>query len=976
MASAPRGAALRQIQRVFGEGTISGLSDSQLLEKFLDQRDDAAFTALVERHGPMVLETCRAVLRNADAAEDAFQATFLVLVCKARSIRGRDALGGWLHRVAYRIAIQAGEDAARVRTRERSVGDLHAEDRSRTEPGNDWREILHEEVARLSDKYRLPVLLCDLEGKTHAEAAHELNWGEATVRRRLASARDLLRSRLTRRGVGLSTAGLAATWGRSANAGVPAAWVQATVKAAGLLNSTAARIAIGEVVSTTAAALVRKSLQAMLLSNIKTCAAASLVFCVLGCIAWGVRLPREGQDSGSRKGRSPAPAANTSQLKAEKPSDADTTISYEGRVLDSGGRPFSGAAVYLISYGLKQPKTPPIRATSATDGRFRFAVPKSSFDSPDAGALWPYSTVVARAKGFAFGLANDHRGDGKGLTLQLVADDVPVAGRIIDLEGRPVAGVTVKVMDVRAPANTSLDGWLKALGERKEHHNLEREFLHNRLEMQWEPSIIPPVTTGPEGTFRIVGIGRERVATIQLEGPTIETEQVEVRTRPGETIRVPSWKGFGNANLITIYGANFEHVVGPTRPIEGVVRDQDTGKPLAGVMVRGEQSLSFGIAAYVHSISDAQGRYRLVGLPRGKEGAVVAVPPCDFEVYGSRKAELKVPPDEQLPYLRARVAVEEERGTGPLGLDIGMKRGVWVTGRIIDQATGKPARGQVEYFVYNDNPHLKEYPNVRWARVAPFFIFKGETFRLVAFPGPGVLAARADEDRYIRGCGFESIKHVRHQTGAFECQPRSLGPDDFHTLAEIDPAPGTASLSHDLLLETGRTLTVTVLGPDGKPLPGTLISGLKDFQYKAFWQATPADASTHTVEGLKPGKPRVLTFAHQIQHLTGELVLQGDETAPHKVTLKPWGVLTGRVINADGEPWGEAEFNTILPAEGLPKVGKDGRFKIVGLIPGKPYTLGLVKDYRLRGTVAKDVKVGPGEVKDLGDLVPEIPKSE
>ena len=150
------------------------------------------------------------------------------------------------------------------------------------------------------------------------------------------------------------------------------------------------------------------------------------------------------------------------------------------------------------------------------------------------------------------------------------------------------------------------------------------------------------------------------------------------------------------------------------------------------------------------------------------------------------------------------------------------------------------------------------------------------------------------------------------QSGFLECQPRMVGPDEFHALAEIDPAPGTASLSHDLLLETGRTLSVTVLGPDGKPLRGTLVSGLKDFQYTGAWRATPADASTHTIESLRPGKPRVVTFAHQGQHLTGELVLQGDETAPQTVTLRPWGVLTGRVVNADGEPWGEAEFQTIL----------------------------------------------------------------
>jgi RNA polymerase sigma factor (sigma-70 family) len=975
MARPPKVAALRQIQDVFSDGTLSGLSDSHLLEKFLDRGDEAAFTALVERHQTMVLETCRSVLRNDDAAEDAFQATFLVLVCKARSIRGRDALGGWLHRVAYRIAVQASADAARKRTRERSVGDLQVEDRSPNEPGNDWREILHEEVARLSEKYRSPLLLCDLQGKTQAQAAHELNCTEATVRRRLAGARDLLRSRLTRRGVGLTTAGLVAALGRSASAGAPAAWVQATVKAASLMNSAAARIAIGEVISTTAASLVRQSLRAMLLSNIKTGAAGALVFGLLGCIAWGVGLSRERQDDGSMKRPAPAPASHTSQLKAEKPSDSGTMVSYDGRVLDSRGRPFSGAAVYLISHGLKQPKTPPVRAMSGTDGRFRFAVPKSDFETPRSDTLWPYVTTVARAQGFAFGVANDHRGDGKELTLQLVADDVPATGRIVDLEGRPVAGVTLTVMDVRTPAQASLDGWLKALEERKEHHRLNYEFITNCLEAHSELAMIRPMTTGLDGRFRIEGIGRERVATLQLEGPTIETQRVEVRTRPGETLRIPAWKEFGNANLITIYGANFEHVAGPTRPIEGIVRDQDTGKPLAGVMVHGERSLSDSTNEYVRSISDAQGKYRLVGLPRGKEGAVVAVPPCDFEVFGSRNIDLKAPPDEGLPYLRARVAVEDEHGTGSLRLDISMKRGVWVTGRVIDKATGQPARGLVEYFVYNDNPHLNAYPGLRWPMIGAHFAFKDGTFRLVAFPGLGVLTARADEDRYIRGCGFESLKH-RHQTGFLECRPRTVGADEFHTLAEIEPAPGTASLSQDLLLETGHTLSVTVLGPDGKPLPGALVSGLKDFQFKDAWRGTPADASTHTVESLKPGKPRVVTFAHQIQHLTGELVLQGDETAPQKVTLQPWGILTGRVLNADGEPWGEAELHPILPAEGSPTVGKDGRFRIVGLVPGKPYTLNLIKDFVVQGTVAKDVKVGRGEVKDLGDLVPQTPKSE
>src|SRR5271170_946391 len=126
MADASLGRALQQIRRLFDEGTIAGLPDSQLLDRFLARGDEAAFAALVRRHGPMVLGTCRAVLRDPNDAEDAFQATFLVLVCKARSIRGRDALGGWLHQVAHRIAIQAGARVTQKRRRERLVGPLDA----------------------------------------------------------------------------------------------------------------------------------------------------------------------------------------------------------------------------------------------------------------------------------------------------------------------------------------------------------------------------------------------------------------------------------------------------------------------------------------------------------------------------------------------------------------------------------------------------------------------------------------------------------------------------------------------------------------------------------------------------------------------------------------------------------------------------------------------------------------------------------
>ncbi len=658
-----------------------------------------------------------------------------------------------------------------------------------------------------------------------------------------------------------------------------------------------------------------------------------------------------------------APASLPAQPKTNKPNDGKDTITYQGRVIDPDGRPFQGAALYLICYGLKQLKNPPVRANSGTDGRFRFSVSRADFDTSEDDAPWSLSTIVARANAHAFGFAND-TGDTKELTLQLARNDVPISGRIIDLEGQPMAGVTVTVLNVRSTAKGSLDDWLKALDERKELSNLEHEFLPNRLERQAMPPLIPGVATIADGSFRVEGIGRERVATLQIEGPTIETSQFDVRTRAGETIRVPDYKG--NPNLSTVYGARFEHVAGPTRAIEGVVRDQDNTKPLAGIMVRGELSLGNPIV-YVHSITDAEGHYRLVGLPRGREGHVLAVPPCDFPVLGSLKAELKVPRDEELPYLPARMTIVETREAGPLHLDIKMKRGVWITGRVLDRATLKPVHAYVHYFVYLDNPALEAFPGSRLHMDNYHFTLKDGTYHCVAFPGSGVLAARAYDDRYVFGAGVETLKH-KPESGFLNTNPYYAVPTNYHVLAEIDPAEGTTTLTRDLFLETGRSLTVKALGPDGKPLTDMKIAGLRDL---AYWETLPSGASTHTIISLKPGKGRVLTFLNEKERLVGQLVLTGDETRPQTVTLEPWGVLTGRVVNGDGGPRGECQLDGITLWDGHPHVGKDGRFRVVGLIPNEPYDLRILSNRsQLEGFIAKGLKVGPGETKDMHDVVP------
>jgi RNA polymerase sigma factor (sigma-70 family) len=288
------GAALRQLNRLFAEGVVAGHSDAQLLERFLTQGDAAAFEALVGRHGPMVLSVCRGIVREPHDAEDAFQATFLVLVKRGSTIRGRDALAGWLHKVAHRVAIQANTAAARRRTLERRVGQM-AVATSTNRPAaasDDWLPALHEEIARLPEKYRLAVVHCDLEGMTQAQAAAQLHWSERTIHHRLAEGRARLRRRLARRGLEPDGTILSTLLLREARAAVPAGWSEATVRAA--LATVNPTMAVG-VVSAAANQLSQEVFKLMLLQKLTVIAATLLA---VGLIAWGasaalVRLSQE-----------------------------------------------------------------------------------------------------------------------------------------------------------------------------------------------------------------------------------------------------------------------------------------------------------------------------------------------------------------------------------------------------------------------------------------------------------------------------------------------------------------------------------------------------------------------------------------------------------------------------------------------------------------------------------------------------------
>jgi zinc protease len=286
MASGFRGSVIDSVQRLFGAGGVAALGEAQLLERFLARGDETAFEAILLRHGPMVLGVCRRVLDDPNDVEDAFQATFLILVKKAGSIRERDVLGTWLYGVARRVAVRAKVNARKRRSHERSgageatVADLGANRAEATE----LRSLLDDELGRLPERYRAPIVLCDLEGQSHEQAAAQLCCPVGTVKSRLSRGRDRLRAGLVRRGLAPSAGLVAAALAAESASAMPPGLMGATIGAA-------TRIAAGRAVAAGAcsaevAALMKGVVRSMVFTKLRLAAVAATAAALALAGAW------------------------------------------------------------------------------------------------------------------------------------------------------------------------------------------------------------------------------------------------------------------------------------------------------------------------------------------------------------------------------------------------------------------------------------------------------------------------------------------------------------------------------------------------------------------------------------------------------------------------------------------------------------------------------------------------------------------
>jgi RNA polymerase sigma factor (sigma-70 family) len=764
------------------------LTDRQLLQRFAEGSDPLAFAMLLRRHGPMVLGVCRRLLGHEQDAEDAFQAAFLILARKAGAVRQAD-LGGYLYRVAYHLSARARAGAARRKERER-----RAEATAPSGPADDvtWREVravVDEELWQLPAEARSALILCYLEGRTHEEAALRLGWSKGTLRRRLDKGRELLRKRLLARGLAPAAALSATLFAEGTAAAVPRVLAAMTLRAAA--SSTPVVPAV--------VALVEAGLEVWATGRTKL--AAAVVLALSALMGAGLWACRGLAGPPSKPARNPPRAAR----KAE-----DEFLTVRGRVLGPDGNPVAGASLYSPAWQKRQPAgqveiTLMQRCVTDADGRFQLRL-GHQVDQPDR----PFPFLAA-AVGFGLDWVELSFKEAPGdLTLRLVKD-VPIRGRLVTTEGKPASGVTVTVAGVVAAEK--LDDFLRVFQREMDHADEGTGTRHLNLPLSDMLNVQP---SDKDGFFEIRRLGAERLALLEVKNAAIVPATVVVVTRPnfdakgylkgvvrGDGQRMPS-----------IVGPSFEHVV--LRPsdsaVEGEVREAGGGKPVAGAVVR---------AGGLSAVTDARGHYRIKGYaPDRREYPVNVTAPEDTPLIGRW----------------SRVSPEADRQT--IRADFELMRGVVVTGRVYDKSTGAGLGSCSVRFT-----PLPENKTLGTGGLAMSVETDAEgRFRLVTIPGPGVLLAQA-HGTLLKTAGVPVYPYKSAEFDAAD-RPRVKMTDQLAPYRAFLSAAGAETLdlndackvvdvkdngtpfSCDLALDPGRTLEVSLVDPEGRPLSGAAVAGV------------------------------------------------------------------------------------------------------------------------------------------------------
>ncbi len=838
MTSARASAVLRHI-RELSSRPPAATDDRQLLERFTAGRDEASFAALVRRHGPMVLGVCRRVLHNAHDAEDAFQATFLVLARKAGSIRGRESIGGWLYRVGYRMALKAREQAAARQKREARAARPEETDPLAEVTGRELLAVFDEELQNLPECERVALVLCYLQGRTADEAAREVGCSESTLKRRLERGKGRMRARLARRGLMLPAALLAAGLASGARAAVPGPLTDVAVKA-GLL--TAAGQAATGVVSVRAATLADHAVRALTASKIKTVGALLLAAVLLGA---GTGMLASGPPAVPAAAQEPPkerpPVAGAGPARQD---EARMTVS--GRVLDADGKPFATADVAVMAAPKVAHRGGDLssggarvlgRGQTDADGHFTLEVPRTSSGR--------YRSVTAVAAGAGHGIGwQDLNPDAEKPAAEIrLAREQAIEGRFVDLQGQPAAGVAVRVYFVGRQVPEGFKG------------------VHAPAELGDLPFWPKATTTDKDGRFALHGIGRGVVAQFGVSDDRFAAHGFRLTTDAKEGTK------------------EFRAPLEPAHIIEGTITYADSGKPvpqarLTVYAARSEDDSWGGMDGR----ADDKGHFRINPLP-GNLFQVSAYAP-DGEPYLTVQRMVKWP----------KAAVKQQ-------VDLRLPRGVLVRGKVVEAASGKAvAKASVQFIPRRaNNPNFRKDALTGWENT----VVSGADgrFDICVLPGPGHLLIHGPTPDYVYAEISDGEVH-QGKVGGYRYYAHAIVALDLKPGAEAHDL--TATLRRGVTVKgrvvgpdgkpVAEALMLSRLGVDATS------------SYWRGFPVVVRDGRFE-LHGCNPEKSYPVCFLDARHKAGATVELSGKQAGEDVVVrLAPCGQATTRLLDADGKP--------------------------------------------------------------------------
>jgi hypothetical protein len=639
-----------------------------------------------------------------------------------------------------------------------------------------------------------------------------------------------------------------------------------------------------------------------------------------------------------------------------------------GRVLQPNGAPAADALV-LVSTVSGHPVG---QTRSDAQGNFEVKIDTAALLKGTEVLDWRRGSIAAGKPGvgpawIVFRHMKELSGD-QPITLQL-ADDVPIRGRILDQQGRPVVGAEIKVVWVHG-GQDKLDGFLKA-----NRDNPTRLWLFERDEMQYLPPKLLPllggddspgeiqVKTDKNGSFELTGIGAERSVRLRVTGPDISTESLYVVTRTtidarwerGALSRITRIYVNSGAALPTVYPAEFRHLAEPGLTLRGTVKDIATGKPVPGMNVSASiRSSTNGASAK----TDEQGRYELSGL----------------KLEGNLTLSVLNPGDQPYIDTTRKMLLRADQPPGEVHFEV--TRGVVISGRVTERETGIPVRGHAQYLAWAGNEELKKLPGSYDSNNTMMTDENGK-YRLVVPRGPGVLAFAASERRYepAQPEDFELPIDSQRGTAYFSSVNAGLvSPSHFHAVRKIEPSSDKSELRIDLEVWSGNPIKGRVVDLQNRPVTEVEADGL------VRGQGSRLADSTFAIHGLKPGAERTVFFRdrdHQLAAIVTFKMPKQGAPEPQTVQLLPAGVVSGRLVDENGRPrsqWGVGVLSAGVVktlrgdrnanksnTEGLFEFGDtttdaDGYFRITGVPAG----------------VSFEVAAGPKDPNGFSSDVPQL----